>query len=108
MKNYILCVLVLLSCCICTAMPNNPIKEGNMIYGHVIEKHTENDIPYATILLVGTDMGTTSNELGMFEFSKLKPGKYTLRVSAVGYVTQEKTVEVNSSYTTQLHIMLEE
>lgn len=108
MKNYILCVLVLLSSCICTAMPNNPIKEGNMIYGHVIEKHTENNIPYATILLVGTDKGTTSNELGMFEFRKLKPGKYTLRVSAVGYVTQEKTVEVNSSYTTQLHIMLEE
>lgn len=47
-------------------MPNNPIKEGNMIYGHVIEKHTENNIPYATILLVGTDKGTTSNELGMF------------------------------------------
>ena len=108
MKHNILIVLVLLSYSISTTMANNPIKEGNMIYGHVIEKNTENNIPYATILLVGTDKGTTSNELGMFEFTKLKPGKYTLRVSAVGYVTQEKTVEVNATYTTQLHIMLEE
>lgn len=30
----------------------NPIKEGNMISGHVIVKGTEENIPYATILVV--------------------------------------------------------
>lgn len=93
---------------ICNAMPVNPIKEGNMISGHVVEKYSEENIPYATILLVGTDLGTTSNEEGQFAFRNLKPGKYLLRVSAIGYKTQEKQVEVNKEYTTLLHFQLEE
>ena len=60
---------------ICNAIPVNPIKEGNMISGHVVEKYSEENIPYATILLVGTDLGTTSNEEGQFAFRNLKPGK---------------------------------
>ena len=93
---------------ICNAIPVNPIKEGNMISGHVVEKYSEESIPYATILLVGTDLGTTSNEEGQFVFRDLKPGKYLLRVSAIGYKTQEKQVEVNKEYTTLLHFQLEE
>ena len=30
---------------------SSPIKEGYMISGHVIEKETEEDIPYATVLI---------------------------------------------------------
>ena len=44
-----------------TASANNPIREGYTISGHVIEKDSEEDIPYATILIVGTDNGTVSN-----------------------------------------------
>ncbi|MGN0257827.1 MAG: TonB-dependent receptor domain-containing protein [Bacteroides sp.] len=101
-------VLVLLLWSTCIAMPVNPIKEGNMISGHVVEKNSEENIPYATILIVGTDLGTTSNEVGQFQFRDLKPGRYTLRVSAIGYKTQEKSVEVNTQYTTLLHFQLEE
>ena len=54
-----------------------PIKEGNQIAGHVIEKDTEESIPYATILIVGTNLGTTSNDGGHFSFTDLKAGKYT-------------------------------
>ena len=107
MKQYIT-ALVLLLWGTLSAMPVNPIKEGNMISGHVVERHSEENIPYATILIVGTDKGTTSNEVGQFEFRNLKPGRYTLRVSAIGYKTQEKSVEVNTQYTTLLHFQLEE
>ena len=30
----------------------NPVKHGNVIRGHVIEKDTEEHLPYATILIV--------------------------------------------------------
>lgn len=106
--KYITLLWMLLVWGICNAMPVNPIKEGNMISGHVVEKYSEENIPYATILLVGTDLGTTSNEEGQFAFRNLKPGKYLLRVSAIGYKTQEKQVEVNKEYTTLLHFQLEE
>lgn len=83
-----------------------PIKEGNQIAGHVIEKDTEESIPYATILIVGTNLGTTSNYGGHFSFTDLKAGKYTLRVSSVGYITQEKEVVVSDNSTSLLHIQM--
>ena len=33
----------------------------------------------------------------------LPAGKYTLRVSAVGYKTQEKAIEVNKDFTAVVH-----
>ncbi|MBR7135225.1 MAG: TonB-dependent receptor [Bacteroidaceae bacterium] len=84
------------------------IKEGNMISGHVIEADTENNIPYANILIVETGEGTSSNEQGQFEFRRLKPGTYTLRVSAIGYITQSKQVTVNSGYTAVIHFKMRE
>ena len=83
-----------------------PIKEGNRIAGHVIEKDTEENIPYAAILIVGTDLGATSDEGGHFSFDDLKAGKYTLRVSSVGYITQEKEVIVSDNSTSLLHIQM--
>ena len=84
------------------------VKEGNMISGHVIEAGTEDNIPYANILILETGEGTSSNEEGRFEFRKLKPGKYTLRVSAMGYVTQTKEVTVSKEYVAVVHFKMKE
>ena len=108
MRKNILFLLTLLFSTVSMAMPSTPIKEGNRIVGHVVEKKTEENIPFASILILGTDIGATSNEEGKFEFANLKPGRYTLRVSAVGYVTQEKSVDVNKTYNAQLHFQMEE
>ena len=48
-----------------------PVREGNTIAGHVIEKGTENSLPYATILIVETGRGTVSNENGDFIFTDI-------------------------------------
>ena len=102
MKQYILAlVLAVVSASVAFAV--NPIKEGNMISGHVIVKGTEENIPYATVLIIGSGQGTVSNEEGQFEFRKLPAGKYKLRVSAVGYKTQEKEVTLNSTDATNLN-----
>lgn len=84
------------------------IKEGNMISGHVIEAVSEENIPFANILIVETGEGTSSNEQGQFEFRQLKPGTYTLRVSAIGYTTQTKQVTVSKEYTAVIHFKLKE
>ena len=85
-----------------------PVKEGYTISGHVIEKDSEEDIPFATILIVGTDKGAVSNEVGQFKLTHLSEGRYTLRVSAVGYKTLEKTITVGSEYMAVVHFPLEE
>ena len=84
------------------------INEGNMISGLVIEAVTEDNIPSASILIVETGEGTSSNEQGQFEFRKLRPGKYTLRVSAIGYVTQTKEVTVSKDYVAVIHFKMKE
>ena len=91
-----------------TLLGNSPIKEGYMISGHVIEKETEEDIPYATILIVGSGQGTVSNEAGQFQFKNLEEGTYRLRVSAVGYRTLEKSIVVGREYMAVVHFPLEE
>ncbi len=106
MKKYILLVLLMLmgNC----LYANKPIREGNVINGHVLEKGTEANIPYATVLVVETGKGTVTNEEGQFLFKDIKPGKYTLRVQALGYKTQEKKVEVNKEYATVVHFLMVE
>ena len=84
------------------------LKEGYMISGHVIEAATEENIPFATVLIVGTDKGTMSNEAGQFQFKGLAEGTYVLRVSAVGYKTQEKRIVVGGEYMAVVHFQLEE
>ena len=90
------------------AADNNPVKHGNMIRGHVIEKETEEHLPYAAILIIETGEGTVSDDSGHFTFKKLKPGTYTLRVQLMGYATQEKKVTVSKEYTTDVHFAMVE
>ncbi len=101
-------ILLLLLSMAGIARSANPIKEGNMISGHVIVKGSEENIPYATIQIVGNGQGAVSNEQGQFEFRKLPAGEYTLRVQAMGYRTQEKTVTVSSDFTAVVHFKMEE
>ena len=91
-----------------TLWANAPVKEGYMISGHVIEKDTEESIPYATVLIVGTGKGTVANENGHFEFRDLAEGTYTLRVSSIGYKPLEKAVVVGSEYMAVVHFPLQE
>lgn len=106
MKYYII-VLLLVGLGMSTHAVN-PIREGNMIAGHVIVKGSEESIPFATVQIVGHSGGTLSNDDGQFEFRKLPEGKYTLRVQAMGYKTQEKTVTVSKEFTAVIHFQMEE
>lgn len=108
MKQYILLlVLIVMSTCINVhAEDVNPVKEGNAITGHVIEKGTENNLPYATILIVETGQGTVSDENGEFKFKKIPTGKYTLKVQLLGYETQMKNVTVSKDFTVDVHFLM--
>ena len=100
--------MLVLSCVSMSSYAVNPIKEGNMIAGHVIVKGTEESIPFATVMILGTNRGAVSNEEGQFEFRKLAAGKYTLRVQVMGYKTQEKTITVSAEATSVVHFQMEE
>ena len=110
MKKFILpLVLIVLS----TALPMyaievDPTKDGNTIKGHIIEKNTEEDLPFATILIVETGQGMAADETGHFAFKNIPAGDYTLRVQLVGFVTLEKKVTVSNDFGVNLHFAMEE
>ena len=108
-KNIVWLVLMVMGAMLNVyAGENNPVKHGNTIRGHVIEKYSEEHLPYAAILIVETGVGAVSDETGHFRFKNIPEGTYTLRVQLLGYATQEKKVTVSKEYTTDVHIALEE
>ena len=106
MKKYILVLVGML--CVVAGMAITPVKEGNIITGHVIVKGTEEDLPYATVLIVETGDGTVTDAEGYFRFKSIPAGKYTLRVQSMGYATQSKVVTVSNDFTVDMHFVMEE
>ncbi|MEN2398237.1 TonB-dependent receptor [Flavobacterium sp. MC2016-06] len=49
-----------------------------------------------SVVLKGTQISTVTDDKGYYEFKKVKPGNYTIKVSAVGYLTKEKNVALNT------------
>ena len=110
MKKQILLFLTGLLCPLAgTARPVEPstVKEGNIITGHVIEKGTEENLAYATVLIVENGMGTVTDYDGHFRLKDVPAGKYTLKVQLMGYAAQTKTVVVSNEYTVDLHFVME-
>lgn len=87
---------------------NQPVKEGNVIAGHVIEKGSEQGIPYAAVLIVESGEGTVTDAEGYFRFKKVSEGKYTIKVQVMGYTTQTKEVTVSKDFTVDMHFVMEE
>lgn len=110
MKKLILLFLAGLLCPLAgMAHPVEPstVKEGNIITGHVIEKGTEENLAYATVLIVENGMGTVTGHDGHFRLKDVPAGKYTLKVQLMGYASQTKTVVVSNEYTVDLHFVME-
>jgi iron complex outermembrane receptor protein len=57
--------------------------------------------------ITNTTIGTMTNSSGNFQF-KLKPGNYTISVSAIGLIKEEKIVTVSAGKTTTIDFMLKE
>jgi len=63
-------------------------------------------LPGANVVIPGTQRGTSTNAEGGYRLASLQPGEYTLRATFIGYLSQEKTVEVSPGETTQVDFTL--
>lgn len=73
--------------------------------GHVFTNGSP--VPYASIFLEGTSIGVASDDEGKFSLAAVAPGKYTLKVTAIGYLAYEQHIKVNAGQHIQLSIVLE-
>ncbi len=74
--------------------PGSGVETTFEIAGVVRNGTSQQPIDRAQIRIVGTGRVLTSNTAGQFRFSGLKQGNYTLRVSAVGFTTKNKSINV--------------
>jgi outer membrane receptor for ferrienterochelin and colicins len=85
-----------------SGVANEPEKRPNtdaMLFGHV--KSEGEHIPFASVVIKGTAIGTAADATGHFKLTNLPLGKQTILVSAVGYKPYSAEVELkpNSSVT---------
>lgn len=70
--------------------------QGFTISGKIVSKENGRGIAGASVFLSNSSFGTTSSSEGMFTLTRLKPGQYTLVVTAVGYAEYNKIIMVNA------------
>ncbi|KLT64872.1 TonB-dependent receptor [Pedobacter sp. BMA] len=64
--------------------------------------------PFISVGLKGKGIGNTSDENGNFTITRVKPGTYILKVSAVGLKSDEKNVTVSAGETLTINFSLVE
>jgi outer membrane receptor for ferrienterochelin and colicins len=78
MKKYIMIFISMLSACFTIFSQNGT--DAN-IFGHVIDKTTKKHIPYITINLKGTTIGTATDLSGHYYLKNLPEGSHYNRLS---------------------------
>lgn len=88
------------------AIPGTQAQNTGSIKGKVFDATTNEPIPLANVLLVGTDKGVTSDLNGEFEINNVNLGFQNIKVSYIGYksiiyrdvlVTRSQAASVNIS-----------
>lgn len=82
----------------------NPIEETDKatdanLFGHVVDTKTGEHLPYVTIQLKGTTIGTTTDHTGHYFLKNLPEGTFTIVAKFLGYKTEERTVTVQHNTT---------
>lgn len=76
------------------------------ISGLVLDKNSCKPLYGANIRLVDGEQNAISNELGIFKFSKLKPGVYKVIISYLGYSNSLVEVRAQRSFDTPMELKL--
>ncbi|GIK70952.1 MAG: collagen-binding protein [Bacteroidota bacterium] len=83
--------------------------QNAVIKGRISDAVNNEPIPYANIVVQGTEKGASSDIDGNFVISNLIPGLYTLQASFIGY--KKKTlfeIQVNNAFPTFVEFKLEQ
>nr|MDA3818363.1 TonB-dependent receptor [Prolixibacteraceae bacterium] len=59
-------------------------------------------LPFVSVAIKGTTIGTTTDETGHYNLNNLPIGKWTVRVQSVGYKPTEKEIKIEKGKTSEL------
>ena len=117
MKKYIFS-LVCLCCALMPVWGGQPVenhpryaelrKSDANIVGHILDKNTKEHLPYITVALKGTTIGTVTDATGHYFLKNLPEGEFMLEVSSIGYKTVTRKVVLKKGKTLEEDFEIEE
>ncbi len=87
--------------------PKKPVTDANIV-GHIQNSETLEHLPFVTVSLKGTTLGTAADATGHYALHNLPTGEYTLAASSLGYKSNEIQVKLIAGKTVEVNFMLEE
>ena len=104
--------LILCLCCTLTAAWATEEEKMNAsdanVFGHVLDKETGEHLPFITVILKGTTIGTTTDNSGHYFLKNLPEGKFTLEFKYLGYKTVTRDVKLEKGKTQEINVEMEE
>lgn len=70
-----------------------------VIKGRVVDSETGDPLPGTNVSIKGTNMGAATDLKGYYTITNVPPGQFTLKVTYIGYGSQELTISVPSGET---------
>ncbi len=108
MNKYI-CIIISLYCMSMLVKADDQQRGSDInIVGHVLDKYTQEHLPFINVLIKGTTIGTTTDASGHYFLKNVPEGNFTLEVKSIGYKTIEKQVTVIKGQTLELNFEIEE
>ncbi len=80
---------------------------SSSIEGHVRDSQTGEPLPGASVFVVGTSLGASTNLDGQFTIREVPPGSYKLRATYVGYNPKEIVIDVKSGTVVKVEVKLD-
>ena len=81
-------------------------QETGTITGTVTEAQTGQPVADVNVVVVGTLSGAATDTDGQFEITGLAPDTYTVQVSAIGFRTARRSVEVEAGETVEVNFRM--
>ena len=100
-----LLLLTLLAFSVFTAIDSRGQHTDANIFGHV--RGDGEHIPFATVYLEGTTIGTTTDITGHYMLIDLPPGKHVIVATSMGYTTRKKEVTLVEGESLEVKFELE-
>lgn len=105
MRKILWVLIILLISSIAGFAQNN---SDEHVTGHVVNKTTKEYIPWISVVLKGTTIGTTTDATGHYFLKNIPNGKFTMVVTGVGYKPVEKEIDLTSVKAIDADFELEE
>ncbi|WP_101689261.1 TonB-dependent receptor [Dysgonomonas massiliensis] len=107
MNKYILLLLLLLGVTIHAVANNTPVQVTDAnLFGHVIDAKTKEHLPYVTVVIEGTTIGTTTDATGHYTLKDLPTRKLIVEARFVGYETMSIEVIIEKNKTQEINFEL--